>query len=176
VRENYVFQRNRVRKFSSHQILRFRESYKFQQATLNKLLENLPNLYLENCRSGGGSCSKSDSTVFDAEVSGIEIKAMTAAAAAAVSMDDDSSHISVYYTPSELSESPTSPTGDDEATEPLRSAYVRNLERRLREYVECNHLSASGDLGPLSTLSLPQFEMDMGDEDESCASNRRSSN
>lgn len=52
VRENYVFQRNKIRKFSAHQVLRLRESYKYQQQTLNKVLENLPNLYLDNCRSG----------------------------------------------------------------------------------------------------------------------------
>ncbi|XP_043278970.1 uncharacterized protein [Venturia canescens] len=63
VRENYVFQRNKIRKFSAHQVLRLRESYKYQQQTLNKVLENLPNLYFDNCRSG--SCGKSDSAVFD---------------------------------------------------------------------------------------------------------------
>ena len=63
VRENYVFQRNKIRKFSAHQVLRLRESYKYQQQTLNKVLENLPNLYLDNCRSG--SCGRSDSAVFD---------------------------------------------------------------------------------------------------------------
>lgn len=50
VRENYVFQRNKIRKFSAHQVLRIRESYKYQQQTLNKVLENLPSFYLENCR------------------------------------------------------------------------------------------------------------------------------
>lgn len=50
VRENYVFQRNKIRKFSSHQVLRLREGYKFQQQTLNKVLENLPSFYFENCR------------------------------------------------------------------------------------------------------------------------------
>jgi hypothetical protein len=50
VRENYVFQRNKIRKFSAHQVLRFREGYKYQQQTLNKVLENLPSLYFENCR------------------------------------------------------------------------------------------------------------------------------
>lgn len=50
VRENYVFQRNKIRKFSAHQVLRIRESYKYQQQTLNKVLENLPSLYFENCR------------------------------------------------------------------------------------------------------------------------------
>ncbi|XP_063987717.1 leucine-rich repeat and immunoglobulin-like domain-containing nogo receptor-interacting protein 3 [Diachasmimorpha longicaudata] len=63
VRENYVFQRNKIRKFSAHQVLRLRESYKYQQQTLNKVLENLPNLYFDNCRSG--SCGRSDSCVFD---------------------------------------------------------------------------------------------------------------
>lgn len=50
VRENYVFQRNKIRKFSAHQVLRLREGYKFQQQTLNKVLENLPSFYFENCR------------------------------------------------------------------------------------------------------------------------------
>jgi len=50
VRENYVFQRNKIRKFSAHQVLRLRESYKYQQQTLNKVLENLPSFYFDNCR------------------------------------------------------------------------------------------------------------------------------
>ena len=50
VRENYVFQRNKIRKFSAHQVLRLREGYKYQQQTLNKVLENLPSFYFENCR------------------------------------------------------------------------------------------------------------------------------
>lgn len=50
VRENYVFQRNKIRKFSAHQVLRIREGYKYQQQTLNKVLENLPSFYFENCR------------------------------------------------------------------------------------------------------------------------------
>ncbi|ALC39482.1 CG16974, partial [Drosophila busckii] len=50
VRENYVFQRNKIRKFSAHQVLRLREGYKYQQQSLNKVLENLPSFYFENCR------------------------------------------------------------------------------------------------------------------------------
>lgn len=50
VRENYVFQRNKIRKFSAHQVLRIREGYKYQQQTLNKVLNNLPSFYFENCR------------------------------------------------------------------------------------------------------------------------------
>ncbi|KAL7307206.1 hypothetical protein TKK_0000929 [Trichogramma kaykai] len=66
VRENYVFQRNKIRKFSSHQVLRLRESYKYQQQTLNKVLENLPSLYFDNCRSGScGGGGRSGSVVFD---------------------------------------------------------------------------------------------------------------
>lgn len=55
VRENYVFQRNKIRKFSAHQVLRLREGYKYQQQTLNKVLENLPSFYFENCR---GRCEE----------------------------------------------------------------------------------------------------------------------
>ncbi|KAB7495263.1 Immunoglobulin domain and leucine-rich repeat-containing protein 2 [Armadillidium nasatum] len=70
VRENYVFQRNRIRKFSGHQLLRLRETYKYQQKTLNKLLETLPDLYIQNCRTG--SCQRSDSIIFD-ELDGIDV-------------------------------------------------------------------------------------------------------
>ncbi|XP_014246187.1 immunoglobulin domain and leucine-rich repeat-containing protein 2 [Cimex lectularius] len=114
VRENYVFQRNRIRKFSSHQVLRFRESYKFQQQTLNKLLENLPSLYLENCRNG--SCSKSDSADLgnqdDADHE-VYIKTKIVNVEAAQTFDDLNPDCqSVYYTPSELSESPHTPARD----------------------------------------------------------------
>ena len=111
VRENYVFQRNRIRKFSAHQVLRFRESYKYQQQTLNKLLENLPSLYLENCRSG--SCGRTDSVVFDpSNISGMDMYIKTKINHNASNLDetntseDTQSHLSLYYTPSELSESP----------------------------------------------------------------------
>ena len=60
VRENYLFQRNRVCKFSSHQLLRLRESYKWQAQTLNKILENLPTLNLDTCR-GVSTCGRTDS-------------------------------------------------------------------------------------------------------------------
>ncbi|XP_048511347.1 immunoglobulin domain and leucine-rich repeat-containing protein 2-like isoform X3 [Athalia rosae] len=106
VRENYVFQRNKIRKFSAHQVLRFRESYKYQQQTLNKVLENLPNLYLDNCRSG--SCGKSDSIVFDPnDITGMDtyFKAKINKLVEAASLDDLNS---VYYTPTDISTS-TSP-------------------------------------------------------------------
>jgi hypothetical protein len=62
VRENYVFQRNKIRKFSAHQVLRLREGYKYQQQTLNKVLENLPSFYFENCR---GRVDEDDEGVLD---------------------------------------------------------------------------------------------------------------
>lgn len=110
VRENYVFQRNKIRKFSAHQVLRLRESYKYQQQTLNKVLENLPNLYFDNCRSG--SCGKSDSMVFDPtkdDLNGMDtyFKAKTIDDLAASQEDVNSE----YYTPTELSS--TSPHGQN---------------------------------------------------------------
>ncbi|KAJ9588997.1 hypothetical protein L9F63_017692, partial [Diploptera punctata] len=111
VRENYVFQRNRIRKFSAHQVLRFRESYKYQQQTLNKLLENLPSFYLENCRSG--SCGRTDSVVFDpSDLTSMDVYVKAKINKVIASLDetntseDTQSHLSLYYTPSELSESP----------------------------------------------------------------------
>ena len=62
VQRNYVTQRARVRKFSAHQLIRLREKYKFQQKTLNKILENLPAFYLDSCRSA--ECARTDSVYF----------------------------------------------------------------------------------------------------------------
>ncbi|KAM3958323.1 LOW QUALITY PROTEIN: uncharacterized protein ACR2FA_007648 [Aphomia sociella] len=104
VRENYVFQRNKIRKFSAHQILRLRESYKYQQQTLNKVLENLPSLYFENCRSG--SCGRSDSMAFDPDVEIIDMYLKTKIEKLSKlpnPIPDDESKISIYYTPTERS-------------------------------------------------------------------------
>ncbi|KAM0735507.1 Carboxypeptidase N subunit 2 [Formica fusca] len=111
VRENYVFQRNKIRKFSAHQVLRLRESYKYQQQTLVKVLENLPNLYFDNCRSG--SCGKSNSMVFDPskdDLSAMDtyFKAKIDDLTAGMSLEDVNSE---YYTPTELSSA--SPTGQN---------------------------------------------------------------
>lgn len=104
VRENYVFQRNKIRKFSAHQILRLRESYKYQQQTLNKVLENLPNLYFENCRSG--SCGRSDSMAFDPDVENIDMylkSKIEKLSSLPNPLTDDDSKMSIYYTPTERS-------------------------------------------------------------------------
>ncbi|MCL4135212.1 UNVERIFIED_CONTAM: hypothetical protein GTU68_002320, partial [Idotea baltica] len=90
VRENYVFQRHRIRKFSGHQLLRLRETYKYQQKTLNKLLETLPDLYIQNCRTG--SCQRTDSLVFDDEIDGLDVYYK-------VDFLDGQSFSSDYYTP-----------------------------------------------------------------------------
>lgn len=94
VRENYVFQRNRIRKFSAHQVFRLRESYKYQQQTLNKLLENLPSLYVENCRTG--SCARADSAYFEEVLRD-------------GGNEDSQSHVSMYYTPTDHQSPRTSP-------------------------------------------------------------------
>lgn len=104
VRENYVFQRNKIRKFSAHQVLRLRESYKYQQQTLNKVLENLPSLYFENCRSG--SCGRSDSMAFDPDVEVIDMYLKTKIEKLSNLPNpifDEESKMSVYYTPTERS-------------------------------------------------------------------------
>lgn len=104
VRENYVFQRNKIRKFSAHQILRLRESYKYQQQTLNKVLENLPSLYFENCRSG--SCGHSDSMAFDPDVEVVDMylkSKIEMLAHLPHPVFDEESKMSVYYTPTERS-------------------------------------------------------------------------
>ncbi|XP_003702256.1 uncharacterized protein LOC100877838 [Megachile rotundata] len=121
VRENYVFQRNKIRKFSAHQVLRLRESYKYQQQTLNKVLENLPNLYFDNCRSG--SCGKSDSMVFNPQEDGggIYFKAKINDLVTGASMEDVNSE---YYTPTELSS--VSPHGGN-AMEGIHINYIEEM-------------------------------------------------
>lgn len=104
VRENYVFQRNKIRKFSAHQVLRIRQSYKYQQQTLNKVLENLPSLYFDNCRSG--SCGRSDSAQLDPDVEHLDMYLKTKIEALArlpPFAPDAESKLSVYYTPTERS-------------------------------------------------------------------------
>ncbi|KAG8231328.1 hypothetical protein J437_LFUL011721 [Ladona fulva] len=114
VRENYVFQRNRIRKFSAHQVLRLRETCKYQQQTLNKLLENLPNLYLDNCRTGGGVGDVADFSEFRPprvpppiipHQPPLDLSAAVAAAFRDIAPieDDTQSRLSIYYTPTELS-------------------------------------------------------------------------
>ncbi|XP_034241259.1 immunoglobulin domain and leucine-rich repeat-containing protein 2 [Thrips palmi] len=126
VKENYVFQRNRIRKFSSHQILRFRESYKYQQATLGKLMETLPSLYLDNCRNG--SCGKTESGVFEVDINQIDMYMKANGMFPGMSTgegcaDDNLSRLSIYYTPSEISEL------QDPSLEPLKSPYFSPMSR-----------------------------------------------
>ena len=54
VNENYIFQRQKLRKFSAQNYLKMRETKKYTQKTLNKVMENLPALYLDltACRQG----------------------------------------------------------------------------------------------------------------------------
>ena len=57
VHENYIFQRQRLRKFSAQNYLRVRATGKSTQRTLNKVMESLPPLYLDfsTCRQGLGA-------------------------------------------------------------------------------------------------------------------------
>ncbi|CAG0895104.1 unnamed protein product [Darwinula stevensoni] len=62
-RENYIGQRERLRKFTVQQLIRLRENYKLQQKTLNKIMENIPSINMDNCRMG--SCNQTDSMMLD---------------------------------------------------------------------------------------------------------------
>ncbi|XP_039952062.1 uncharacterized protein LOC120769231 [Bactrocera tryoni] len=106
VRENYVFQRNKIRKFSAHQVLRLREGYKYQQQSLNKVLENLPSFYFENCR---GRCEEDiaeDIEVYFKSQLGDQFNPSAAKVKSlknklAVMALNSASKASVYYTPPE---------------------------------------------------------------------------
>ncbi|XP_055916784.1 immunoglobulin domain and leucine-rich repeat-containing protein 2 [Eupeodes corollae] len=108
VRENYVYQRNKIRKFSAHQVLRLREGYKYQQQTLNKVLENLPSFYFENCRGrSDDDITENLETYIKSQMGGdlsdIDVNILHYNCkllhryAAAKSMDE--SKTSIYYTP-----------------------------------------------------------------------------
>lgn len=106
VRENYIFQRNKIRKFSAHKVLQLRQTCKYQQQTINKVLENLPSLYFENCRSG--TCGRADSIIFDPnDIEGIDVYIKTKIENLTKIDDHKSdlsqSKLSLYYTPTERS-------------------------------------------------------------------------
>lgn len=65
VHENYIFQRQRLRKFSAQNYLKIRETRQYTQKTVNKVMENLPALYLDltTCRQGLGD--RTESIVWD---------------------------------------------------------------------------------------------------------------
>lgn len=124
VRENYVFQRNKIRKFSAHKVLQLRETYKYQQQTLNKVLENLPSLYFDNCRAG--TCGRAESLIVDQhDIEGIDCyiksKIGKLAEISLSSTDITQSKLSLYYTPSELSIVEKSP-------EPLGEIHINYIE------------------------------------------------
>ncbi|KAH8404366.1 hypothetical protein KR222_005340, partial [Zaprionus bogoriensis] len=100
VRENYVFQRNKIRKFSAHQVLRLREGYKYQQQTLNKVLENLPSFYFENCR---GRCEEDIVEDIDCYFKGQMEKELhiQKIKSRLLAVNNSASKASVYYTPPE---------------------------------------------------------------------------
>lgn len=134
VRENYVFQRNKIRKFSAHKVVQLRETYKYQQQTLNKVLENLPSLYFENCRAG--TCGRAESIVFDPnDVENIDmyiktkIEKLTNLEVPDLDNSDDltQSRLSLYYTPTEWSlNTKSSPIGDAVAEE--MGIYINYIE------------------------------------------------
>lgn len=197
VRENYVFQRNRIRKFSSTQVLRFRETYKYQQQTLNKILENLPTLYIDNCRSG--QCGRSDAGddvggLDEAEIANIDmyIKRRIELLTKPSQLDQTNDDQSVYYTPSELSESPKSPSGynpfpripsedeDEESTLSLKTPYYFPSTSRdshdqphssqnmsaASTYLPSTASSSSSSQG--ATRSAPLRPIPWSDEDSPC--------
>lgn len=133
VRENYVFQRNKIRKFSAHKVLQLRETYKYQQQTLNKVLENLPSLYFENCRAG--TCGKAESLVFDpADLESVDfyIKSKIEKLSNLDEVTDPEnmtqSRLSLYYTPTErsLGSRILSPASDDV----LAGVHINYIENR----------------------------------------------
>jgi hypothetical protein len=71
--ENYIFQRQRLRKFSAQNYLKIRETGKYTQKTLNRVLENMPAVGdLTNCRQGQNPDWEGDGVGGDIQLRTIE--------------------------------------------------------------------------------------------------------
>ena len=51
VHQSYIQGRRRVQRYTAQQLVRLRETYKIQQKTLNKIVENLPDMRPDACRT-----------------------------------------------------------------------------------------------------------------------------
>lgn len=166
VRENYIFQRNKIRKFSAHKVLQLRETYKYQQQTLNKVLENLPSLYFENCRAG--TCGKAESLVFDpSDIESIDMYIKTKIEKLTI-IDDDpgsdftQSKLSLYYTPTERSsEEPRLPDLDV-----LAGVHINYIENRPKML----------SLDAPSTSKFPDFKLAFSTDELTVENESESSN
>lgn len=132
VRENYIFQRNKIRKFSAHKVLQLRETYKYQQQTLNKVLENLPSLYFENCRAG--TCGKAESIVFDVnDIESLDMYIKTKIEKLTEIEDPSINHsrLSLYYTPTERS---VTHSRQGSAGDALAGVHINYIENKPEPY------------------------------------------
>ena len=76
VHENYYFQRQRLRKFNAQNYLKMRETRQYTRRTLQKVMENLPALYLDltTCRQGLGD--RQPSIEWDPNVDPVQVKSL----------------------------------------------------------------------------------------------------
>ncbi|XP_037918004.1 immunoglobulin domain and leucine-rich repeat-containing protein 2 isoform X3 [Hermetia illucens] len=184
VRENYVFQRNKIRKFSAHQVLRLRESYKYQQQTLNKVLENLPSFYFENCRGRCDENMDKDKWIeeylnnyFDvylkskinelSENIDLETKNKILERFSAKSVED--SKASVYYTPPDVQFSP-----ELLQTSPIHINYINeNLDQQSGDFkISLDPLKLEIDLDTLENTNCAETKLNGNsgsNEDNCCA-------
>lgn len=127
--ENYIFQRQRLRKFSAQNYLRVRETKMYTQKTLNRVLDNMPALYLDlsSCKQGLGDqdlrewqeeMDKRENEMKD--ILNIDLPDL---------QGDEEDSPSLYYTPSETPlREPGSPFADTGAPlSPLRKVHKRGV-------------------------------------------------
>ncbi|TRY74044.1 hypothetical protein TCAL_05463 [Tigriopus californicus] len=96
VHENYIFQRQRLRKFSAQNYLKVRATGKYTQQTLNRVMDNIPPLYLDlsTCRQGMGN--RQESVLFPPEFIIGQLEMDEDGYAKELPFRDD---MSLYYTP-----------------------------------------------------------------------------
>ncbi|GBL81447.1 Leucine-rich repeat and immunoglobulin-like domain-containing nogo receptor-interacting protein 1 [Araneus ventricosus] len=163
LRENYLFQRNRIRKFSAHHLYKLRENYKVQQQHLNKILENLN---IESCRN---VCHRTDSIVFepDLNLENVLVPKICLQTIAKETSDsnDNSSQLSAYFTPGEVSPEVSGHESDE--SENFVNTPIVNASQ--------NDVAICIEDSPINALHIPNgCEKDLGFEQNNYENNQNS--
>lgn len=134
-------------------MVQLRETYKYQQQTLNKVLENLPSLYFENCRAG--TCGRAESIIFDPhDVESIDMYIKTKIERLTKlddpNLDMSQSKLSLYYTPTERSLDSTKFLSP--CTDVLAGIHINYIEDDF-----CIPLPSTSRGGLMKQMPLPMF-------------------
>eukprot|EP00095_Tigriopus_kingsejongensis_P009810 maker-scaffold239_size242058-snap-gene-0.16 protein:Tk09810 transcript:maker-scaffold239_size242058-snap-gene-0.16-mRNA-1 annotation:"leucine-rich repeat and immunoglobulin-like domain-containing nogo receptor-interacting protein 2" len=161
VHENYIFQRQRLRKFSAQNYLKMRATGKYTQKTLNRVMDNIPPLYLDlsTCRQGMGPRAESINLPPDFDIGDLNVE---------LGFDDDHS---LYFTPTGTPQrelppplSPPFPLRFDREMSPR--TFHRANDPRMVKSKSLGHLQGQGWFPPL-TMPIPMGVVGAGNRNPS---------